>query len=566
MGFSGRKVALLCVDPWTQYQSFPPFNYPVRRVQASLMAAGIEGAEIHLVETRDTDADALMARLEAIDPDVVGASAYVWSFATFVEVAERLKRRRPDVTVIFGGPSARPAMFALEPYRERRHACDALVLGEGEQIFSRIVELATRDEAGLSTLPGLALPTRDGFRRTGAPISIVDLDALPSAYRSGLVPRGVSAHIETFRGCPLSCAFCQWGDSGGNSRIFSREYLVRELEAMRDLGLGEALIVDAALNLNPRAFRNLAAAEREVGYLREAGLSFEVYPSHLSDEHLEFLSQVRLQTIGIGLQSYDRDVLRQMQRPFDEERFDRVVRQLAALPGADPRIEIILGLPGDTPESFERTLERARELPCGVRVFHCLVLPDALMTRAPPGVDMVFDPVTLYMKSCAGWSEKALRETGERLTAMCEDAGGQLEGGVFWSFPRTKNRAVERPPSPPPQPLPRVSSQAEVLAAPLVARVSAFVATATAGRWTVSGISRENGFVAIETSTPEGPRYIELSAAEPGVEAYRIIGRVSVRYRPTGMPPTRDFLGVLDHLLPRAGPMFASLVYGSRAG
>jgi hypothetical protein len=555
----GRKVALLCVDPWARHTSFAPFNYAVRRVQASLLGAGIDGAEVHLVETRSQDPDALLATLEEIDPDVVGASAYVWSFAMFVEVAERLKRRRPDVTVVFGGPSARPAMFELEPYRDRRGSCDALVLGEGEHVISQIVEMPVRDEASLSTIAGLALPSRDGFRRTAAPVPIADLDALPSAYEAGLVPSGVSGHIETFRGCPLSCSFCQWGDSGGNSRIFSREYLARELAAMRDLGLVDALIVDAGLNLNPRAFRNLAWAEREVGFLREAGLNFEIYPSHLTDEHLEFLSQVRIQTVGIGLQSSDKEVLRSLQRPFDEQRFDRVVRRLCEFPDADLRIEIILGLPHDGPESFMRTLARARELPCGVRVFHCLVLPDALMTRAPPGADMVFDPVTLYMRSCAGWTEKALRETGERLTDLCEKAGGQVEGGFYWSFPGPSSRDGVMSA----KPMEPVSIAGQQLAAPMVARVSSFVQTATAGRWTVASVSRDHGVVVLEASTPEGPRHIELTAAEPGAKAYRTIGDVSVRYRPTAEPPSREFLSVLDGLVPRAGKLFSQLVHGA---
>ena len=568
--YAKRKVALLCVDPWSETVPFHPFNYAVRRVQAALLAAEIEGVEVHLVETGKADAQAIMAELEAIDPDVVGASAYVWSFATFLEVAELLKRRRPEVTVILGGPSARPAMFALAPYRARRFAIDALVLGEGEETFARIVALATRGALDLAAIPGLALPTPEGFHATGE-ASFVDLYRLASPYRMGLVPSTFSAHLESFRGCPLSCSFCQWGDGAGNSRVFSEEYLVHELEAIRALGLGEALLIDAGLNLNARAFRNLAAAERQVGVLRDIGLSFEVYPSHLTDEHVRFLSDIRLRSIGIGLQSYDKEVLRRMQRQFDEERFERVARQIHEI-GGDVTIEVILGLPGDTPDSLLRTLDRARRLPCSVRAYHCMVLPDALMTRAPDWADMDFDPSTLLMRSCAGWSEADIRATGERLTALCDEDGGWAQD-TFWFFPSSGRSGLTGPRARAQGPtgagsIPELSTRepvVELLPASVVAKISALVAAATQDRWAVTAIERHRGVVSLHASTPDGPSVIELAPARVGASAYRVVGDVAISYRHESAAATPDFLKVLDHLARCAAPLFTRLVHGDRA-
>ena len=65
-------------------------------------------------------------------------------------------------------------------------------------------------------------------------------------------------------------------------------------------------------------------------------------------------------------------------------------------------------LPGDTPEGFRRTLDYALSLPASVRVYHCLVLPDALMTRGLPDWNIRFEPRNLAMTSCLGWSEDAI--------------------------------------------------------------------------------------------------------------------------------------------------------------
>jgi radical SAM superfamily enzyme YgiQ (UPF0313 family) len=573
---AGRRVALLCVDPWKDADAATPFNFGVRRVEASVKAAGIDGADVHLVETRDVQADAIVEELVRIEPDLVAASAYVWSFPTFVDVAERMKRLRPDVTIVFGGPSARPAMFELEPYRERRFVCDALVLGEGEEIFPRIVSLERRDDEALSTLPGLALPAPDGFRSTTPPVPIADLESVPSPYRMGLVPTKVNAHIETYRGCPLSCSFCQWGDAGGNSRVFSREYLANELAAMKALGLREGLLVDAALNLNSRAFRNFAEAEREVGFLKDSsGLSLEVYPSHLTDEHVDFLSQIPLRTIGLGLQSYDKDVLRRMQRPFDEARFERVVRLLSQL-DAELVIEVILGLPGDGPDTFMRTVERARMLGSDIRIYHCLVLPDALMTRAPADANMDYDPITLAMRSCSGWTESALRETADRLTSMSDEhvegmsrwtAGSPRPERSYWWFAgQHSQRSRAGANGAQSTSGGSESSPSHMLAGSLVAKVSAFVGAATGGIWSVVGIGRERGIVVLHVTTPEGSQQIELLAADSGVTAYRVVENVAVRYRRSPVAATPEFLRALDALIPRARTLFGQLVRGVGEG
>ena len=74
------------------------------------------------------------------------------------------------------------------------------------------------------------------------------------------------------------------------------------------------------------------------------------------------------------------------------------------------------------------------EQPCNFLVYHCLVLPDGLMTRAPAGSQMVFDPYSLKMTSCWGWSG-ARRNTRRKHAATRQRArctlgrrGGSMRG------------------------------------------------------------------------------------------------------------------------------------------
>ncbi|EYF01760.1 B12-binding domain-containing radical SAM protein [Chondromyces apiculatus] len=430
------RVALLSMEPGIVGNDYTPFSYGVRRLQAALLDdPRLSDVEVHLVESQSRDPEAWVAEVEACDAGVVGFSTYTWSFATFLEVARRLKRAQPGRVIVLGGPSARPAMFALPPWRAAVADVDALVVTDGELIFRDLVHARPRGREDLREVPGLHISSAGGFVATAPAPELMQLDALPSPARMGLIHGGRTVPLETYRGCPLSCAFCQWGDLNRPDRIFSEEYLVAELTALRDAGAPSAQLVDAALNLNSRAFRNLASAERQVGLFREAILFACVYPTYLTEQHLEFLSGVPRACLDVGLQSFNKETLDTNQRPFKESRFGQVIEDLSRL--AQVEVEVILGLPGDSPEAFRKTVERARELPCKVRVFHCLVLPDALMTRAAPSSAMTFDPLTLRMQSCLGWSEEALAK--ER--AWLVEEVGRVDGEIaadMWSFPAPK--------------------------------------------------------------------------------------------------------------------------------
>ena len=87
-----------------------------------------------------------------------------------------------------------------------------------------------------------------------------------------------------------------------------------------------------------------------MGFLKSADFWCEIYPTFVRDEHPEFLGSIGPSYLGVGLQSLDPDVLKAHDRPFDRKRFEAAIPQLARL--ANVEIQIIFGLPGDSPEGF----------------------------------------------------------------------------------------------------------------------------------------------------------------------------------------------------------------------
>jgi radical SAM superfamily enzyme YgiQ (UPF0313 family) len=428
----GRRVALLARYP-DRDRAMPQFipNLGLYMVEAALRAARLPDLELKVWDLEGGDAERVAAEVIAFDPDVVGCSVYLWSFPFFLDLATRLKADDPRRLLVFGGPSARPVMLDHAPHRERAAAVDVLVINEGEHTFVALVKLEDRGPGQLAGIAGLALRKPEGWQETPArPLG--DLNELASPYAMDLVPGGGLGVLQTYRGCPFTCTFCEWGTLESPKRVRTAENLDQEFSAMERLGLGSALLADAGLNLNQAAFNNLRAAAESSGFLRRRGLICEIYPAKVRREHLDFLKGVGNAYVGVGLQSFDNKVLANVERKYDEARFDETLAALGEV--ATPAVEIIVGLPGDNPESFRRNFERARRLPCALRVYHCVVLPSALMVRSPAEHRLDYDPVSLKMRSCLGWSPEALGREAAFLTEVATREDGRA-GEYFWVFP-----------------------------------------------------------------------------------------------------------------------------------
>lgn len=435
----GRRVALIARYP-ERDRAMPQFisNHGMRMVEATLRASGLAGLGVRAWDLTGGTAEALAREIVAFDPDVVGFSAYLWSFPHFVEAARLVKEDDPRRLIVFGGPSARPSMMSLPPYRAAQRWVDVLVINEGEHSFRDIVALPDRSAAALAALPGLALPGSGGWVETPSrPLG--DLNELPSPYDMDLVPKGGLGVLQTYRGCPFTCSFCEWGTLESPRRVREVDALCAEFAGMARHQVAGALEVDAGLNLNPLAFRKLREATDRSGFFRDRHLICEVYPARVRREHIDFLASIHEPLVGIGLQSFDNEVLKHVERSYDEARFETTLQQLREV--AHVAVEIIMGLPGDTPQNFRKSFERARALPCALRVYHCVVLPSALMVRAPAHYRMDYDFTTLKMRSCLGWPERELRAEAEYVTACAAREGGRT-GEFFWTFPPRRAPAL----------------------------------------------------------------------------------------------------------------------------
>jgi radical SAM superfamily enzyme YgiQ (UPF0313 family) len=168
----------------------------------------------------DAVVDAVVEELEPKQFDAIGFSSVCSSVHYSLSIAERLKQRRPNIQVIFGGPFVtKLAGEVLSSFS----FIDAVFVGEGEPSFASYCKnlLAGRRNPLLG-IPGVV--TRTLASTVG--IQVDNLDALPvtedlPAYAAwarldlSQNPGKNFVPVEATRGCPLKCSFCStkqvWG-------------------------------------------------------------------------------------------------------------------------------------------------------------------------------------------------------------------------------------------------------------------------------------------------------------------------------------------------------------------
>lgn len=160
----------------------------------------------------DLGDQALVAELAASDPWLVGFTCYLWNVERTLWIARELKRRRPNVKVVLGGPE----ITADNAWVLGSADYDFAAIGEGEQTFgSLLLGLLDGEAAPPVPVPGLYVPPPEGprFRPDRVPAfrkPLPDLDRLGSPYLAGILDAADERMLllETTRGCVFNCKFC----------------------------------------------------------------------------------------------------------------------------------------------------------------------------------------------------------------------------------------------------------------------------------------------------------------------------------------------------------------------
>ncbi len=375
-------------------------NVPLAAAYLRLYAqrvARMDG-EIELLPSSlaDTLGDAAMVReIVARRPDVLGLSCYLWNIERSLYLAEQVKQRLPSVVVALGGPEMTPdnAWVLKHP------AVDYAIFGEGEQTFADLLghlagkRVRTQDPP---TIPGLwskGEPTIPPPRQ-----QLAHLNDVGRVYVEGtLDPRQYdSLFLETIRGCIFKCGFCFYPKSFDRLSYMDAELVAANLALARQSRVSEVFLLDPTLNQR-RDFTEFLKLLVAGNCDRSFTYSAELRAEGIRPEHAKLMAQAGFAEVELGLQSIDRTAQSLMHRTVNLAAFERGVRAMMDA-GIRTRVDLIVGLPGDTAESVRRGMEYlARSgLYSEIQVFRLAVLPGTDFRRRYRELGLEFQPHPPY--------------------------------------------------------------------------------------------------------------------------------------------------------------------------
>jgi hypothetical protein len=323
------------------------------------------------------------------NPDLVGFSCYQWNMTPILRLCRLLKDRAPGLKIVLGGPDAAPRGEELLRTRED---VDFVCYGEGERTFADLLDRLHRglDASGVR---GLIWRKDGAITREAEMPSLSNLDLIPSPYLSGIVPvrDGDMVTIETTRGCPYICKYCDW-QNGQPTRNFAVDRVLAEVDAVvrqaRDLVI---LFADADIFTElPRAKELIRGLSRIVEGRSDVFLLLQNYLPRLDDEAFALLNKKNF-LLGAGVQSTNPAVLRSIARFFDKVKVEKGVRSWKRLaPESRLSMHLIYALPGESVASFRDGLQwTLDQRPSKIEIFRSCSLPGAAFGRTPEAFGIV---------------------------------------------------------------------------------------------------------------------------------------------------------------------------------
>lgn len=312
-----------------------------------------------------------MKRIEIIrfvasqKPDLLGLSAMTYNVPIVASLIPQLKAYLPDLKVVLGGPHA-----SAEPLKtlEQIPDLDFIVQGEGESTLDELCDAIM----GNHTYRGVK---GIGFRENGHLIinqrrdPIPDLDKLPfpdwgafpmEKYWDGYTTRNNYARIFGSRGCPFHCSFCGVQTIFGKGiRYRSPENIVQEVEYLYDAhNVRELLIGDSTFNTDRNWVREIC--EGILDTKKKIIWRASIRAGLVDKETASLMKKAGCQAVVLGVESADEEMLRSMNKG---QRISEIQKGIDILNevGLESHHHYIIGLPGDTVESIEKSIEFAKK-------------------------------------------------------------------------------------------------------------------------------------------------------------------------------------------------------------
>ena len=313
-----------------------------------------------------------------INPDILIFSSFVWNWEFNKQIAKEVKNKYPDCVTIFGGPMVpTPEMFKSEgihPYWEctmdkwfdEHPYIDIVSHGEGELTIEEIL-IQYLENKDFSKIKGCTTKNNSCMLRE----RISNINSMPSPYLDGTfdefmnryinkknVDFELTATLELVRGCPYSCTFCETGNKYYNKlerqnidKIKSEiNWIVKnKIEYIYETNSNFGLYYESDMEIA----EYLVECHKKYGYPKRYRVDWAKSRADKCLEIAKVLNEVELyKGVTIALQSLDKTTTKYVRRKNIDDGDLKKTLGIYNEANIQPYIDLILGLPGETKETF----------------------------------------------------------------------------------------------------------------------------------------------------------------------------------------------------------------------
>jgi len=331
--------------------------------------------------------------LLAQNPKIIGFGIYIWNVGQTAEVTAAIKRVRPEIKIILGGPEV--------SYETREQEivqlADHVITGEADLKFAEMCSALL----GRAELP----PGQDAQQRVPADLPKIIAAELPDfsqiALPYELYAEDDIAHriiyVEASRGCPFTCEFCL-SSLDIPVRQAPLDKFLAEMQKLLDRGLKQFKFVDRTFNLNVAVSKTILEFFLE-RYQPGHFFHFEMIPDRLPESLRKIIAKFPPGALQfeVGIQTFNEEVGDLIKRRQNYEKLADNFHFLREQTGVHIHADLIVGLPGETIESFAAGFDRLVALgPQEIQVGILKRLRGTPIVRHDAEWQMIYNPQPPY--------------------------------------------------------------------------------------------------------------------------------------------------------------------------
>lgn len=336
--------------------------------------------------------------LLAQNPKIIGFGVYVWNTTETAKVLTVIKRVRPNIIVVLGGPEV---SYETEQ-QDIVQLADHVITGEADLKFAEVCrQLLTPPPASAIKPPAAG----DRAANNAASLPRV-IPATPPNFSEIILPYALYnaqdiAHrvlyVEAWRGCPFSCEFCL-SSLDVPVRAVDLERFLGEMQKLLDRGARQFKFVDRTFSLNLKISRAILEFFHE---RHQPGnfYHFEMIPDRLPEGLRDTIAKFppAAMQFEVGIQTFNPAVAQLISRRQNYAKLEDNLTWLRKHTGVHVHADLIAGLPGEDLDSFGAGFDKLVSLrPQEIQVGILKRLRGTPIARHDAKWEMIYHPQPPY--------------------------------------------------------------------------------------------------------------------------------------------------------------------------